>query len=76
MRNVCDQPVNVQFMEQGKGVIERQLAPGEVLVARRERGQGRWWMFSTCPPGHVSALALSEENNDAIQRSVYSCVHR
>lgn len=77
-RNDCDEAVAVQFMEQRKDVIERRLAPGEAFVTERTRGQGGggWWMFTTCPVGHVSTPALSQENNEAIRASRYSCVHR
>jgi hypothetical protein len=72
-RNVCDKAVFVQFKEEGQGVIERQLGPGEAMLYRRTRG---WWVFATCPPGHVGSLVLSQENFDAIRASRYSCVRK
>ena len=75
-RNVCDKAVFVQFKEEGQGLIERELKPGETLLTGRSREPDRrvWWMFSTCPLDYVSTPVFTEANKDEIQASRYSCV--
>jgi hypothetical protein len=75
-KNVCDKAVFVQFQEKGEEVIEQQLNPGEALRTGRTRASRGWWMFATCPAAHHSSPALSQENNDAIRASRYSCVRK
>ncbi len=77
-RNARDEPVFVRFLATGKGLIEGQLASGEVLLTGCNGGQSEYkhWMFVTCPAGHVSAPSLAEENRETVVSSRYSCVSR
>lgn len=79
VKNICDKSVTIQFMTEKNPRAKRiDLKPGERFNTALSRTQIKsgWWIFTTCPVGHVSSIPFEVRYKNALMDGQYSCIKK